>query len=129
MINSDRIRIVHVDLGINIGDEIKKETIVSTKMASNIRNLIHSKMTQQQKPKKQVVNLDDKFDMLFKIMQEESSIAQYNIASIFDVEPNKIGPIVTKFKTYLKRNQNADWFLDIKATSKGRIYSLKNLTQ
>ena len=105
---------------------------MSSETKIHIQNAIKSRMRPQKITTvraREQINLAPKLDTLFGVLQADGSISKENLADIVDVKAKDIGPIVQRFKKYLKDKHNNEWHLESKAKAGTRIYRLISLTQ
>jgi len=128
-----RVHVVKIDLDIDLDEEIKKATAVSDEIKVHIKGFLEEKQMRRQEISKRVKPTPKewlpKMDRLFDALQKagDGALNKDEMAQTIDVPPNEIGPIIQRFKSYLKAEKNNDWHLEIKVRSKIRTYRLRKL--
>lgn len=128
---SKKIQVVEINLDIDLEEEIKKETKVSDDIRIQLHDVVRSRMKNPKhvsKSKRIKKNFEPKFDKLFEVLVEEDSINKADFASVVGVKPEDIGPVVQRFKTYLREKHEGNWYLESKKKRNTRVYKLINIS-
>jgi len=127
-----RIHVVQIDLDLDLEEEIKKATAVSDEIKVHIKGFLEEKKARKSAAPKRKPTPPEwlpAMEAIFGALQaaENGSLTKEEMAKAASVEPDGIGPVIQRFKSYLRAEKENDWHLEIKVRSKVRTYRLQKV--
>ena len=132
-----KVKVVNVELDLNLEEEIRKQTAVDSRMKTRVNNIIERAQLREQKIDKKargLRQLEEQFRPLFDAFlpggENPIEITKDEALKILGIRRDELGSTIQKFKKFLRVVQENEWVLLIsKNDKKERIYFLRRFSE